>query len=246
MADTPPTAELGLVEVHAHLIPAVDDGSRSVAESLRIAAEVVRHGYRQLVCTSHIWPSLPHNTLPEILRRTAQLQAEIDATGIPLRLHPGGEINLHAALLHEDPDTLPTYANLGRHYLVDTWLWKWESWLTPVLRHLQKSGRTVILAHPERLGMLQERPELLDRLSDLGVLFQGNLYCFADPPHEPTRQLADRFLDENRYFMLGGDLHREDTLPFRFDGLSKVIARVGLDEVRRLVRDNPLTLLPPS
>ncbi len=239
------TSGLGLIEVHSHLIPAVDDGSRSVEESIAIGRLLVDRGYGQLVCTPHIWPDLPDNHKDQIISRVRSLQADFTSAGVPLTLHPGGEISLRPHLATVDPDTLPTYANLGKHFLVDTWIWKWESWLTPVIKHLQQGGRAVILAHPERLGMLQADPALVTKLQDLGVLLQGNLYCFADDPSEPTRQLADRYLSENRYFMLGGDLHRLDTIDSRFAGLEKVLSKVGVENLRRLLKTNPQSLLTP-
>lgn len=240
-----PTASLGLVEVHAHLLPGIDDGCQDLTESLKVARFAVGLGYRHLVCTPHIWRGLPDNTRPAIEQRVRQLQHELDAAAIPLRLYPGGEINLHQGLLETDPTTLPTYASLGRHFLVDTWLDAWPDWLEAVLRHLQTGGRSVILAHPERLFLLHDDPDLVRRFLDLGVLLQGNLFCFADPPGQPTRLLADRYLDEGLYFILGGDLHRPDTLASREEGLLKVIDRVGLDVAALLLRDRPMALLNP-
>lgn len=238
-----PTSDLQLIEMHAHLIPGVDDGSRSFAESVTIATQLVERGYRTLVCTPHIWPNLPHNHTSEIHRRVAELQQHFDQTGVNLKLLPGGEINLQEGLLHVNPDTLPTYAGLGKHFLVDAWLWRWEPWLTPLLKRLQSDGRTIILAHPERLGLLQEDPSLIRKFQDMGLLFQGNMYCFADPVGEPTRELADQYLDEGHYYMLAGDLHREDSLPCRFQGLDKVTARLGLDGLTTYLHTNPAKLL---
>lgn len=239
----PATPITNLIEVHSHLIPAVDDGSRSVEESLAIARALVGRGYSQLVCTPHIWPSLPNNNLENIRTAVGALQAAIDGAGIALKLHVGGEVALRPALLKTPIEQIPTYADLGKHILVDAWIYDWEPWLTPVIRHLQEGGRTVILAHPERLGLIQTDLSAISRLQDMGVLFQGNLYCFADTPGELTREVADRMLQEKQYFMLGGDLHREDSLASRFKGFDLVLAGQGVKRVTKLLRDNPATLL---
>lgn len=233
----------GLIEVHSHLLPAVDDGSRSPEESLDIARCVVERGYSQLVCTPHYWPDLPHNNVKEVARKVAELQALLDRNSVPLKLHPGGEINLHPSVLSIPQNEIPTYANLGRHVLADTWVHHWPEWLTPVIRHLQTGGRTVILAHPERLGLVHSEDDALDRLADLGVLFQGNMYCLVDPEGEPTRDTAETMLEQDRYFCMGGDLHRVDTLGKRWKGLESLVRRVGTEQATRLLRDHPATLL---
>lgn len=237
------TSGLNLIEMHAHLIPDVDDGSRTPAESVTIAQQLVERGYSHLVCTPHVWPNLPHNHTREIARRVVELQTHLTSSGVPLTLLTGGEINLQPGLLRVHPDTLPTYGLRGTHFLVDAWVWNWESWLTPVIKHLQQGGRTVILAHPERLGLLQNEPSRIRKFQDLGVLFQGNLYCFADPKGERTRALADQYLDEGYYYMLAGDLHREDTLECRFKGLERVTSRLGLDGLTTYLRTHPGRLL---
>lgn len=234
----------GLVEVHSHLIPAVDDGSRSVDESVAIARVLIEHGYDHLVCTPHIWDDLPHNNVPEIARKVTALQRALDDARVGLTLHAGGEVNLTPSLLKIDPATLPTYAGLGRHMLCDAWIWDWETWLTPVIRHLQMGGqRTLIMAHPERLGLVQGDPSTVDRLADLGLLFQGNMYCLVDPEGEITREIAELMLEKNQYYMLGGDIHRIDSMPKRIRGLERTVALLGADQAGKLLRDNPLRLL---
>lgn len=243
------TAGLSLIEVHAHLLPGVDDGSRSTAESLDIARTLVSLGYSQLICTPHVWPDLVRNTLPNIRGWVRDLQAALDAAHIPLKLHAGAEINLHPHLLSLDPDTLPTLGDTGTHFLVDAWLWNWEPWLTPVLRHLQKGGRTVILAHPERLGLFQSDPTTLPKLQDLGVLFQGNMYCLTHSEGSEVRDLAESLLDGGHYHLLGGDLHRLDSLPKRIQGLETALAGLGSDGLIRYLRTHPAQILgqlPPT
>lgn len=238
-----PTSGMKLIEMHSHLIPGVDDGSRSVAESITIAQTLVERGYDRLACTPHIWTDLPDNTLATVAPQVRALQRELDAAGVPLKLYPGGEIALRPGLMTIAPETLPSYGNLGKTFLVDTWVWEWPAWLTDVLKHLQSGGRQVVFAHPERTGLIQEDPENARRLRDMGVLLQGNMYCLTDPVGEPTRDLFEKFLAEDMYYMLAGDLHREDGMGKRMRGLEKVTDRVGLDGVARLVRENPGKLL---
>ena len=63
------------------------------------------------------------------------------------------------------------------------------------------------------------------------------------PPHTHTRRVAERFLKEGRYFMLGSDTHNLAGWPLRFAGLENAIALAGEDEIWRLTRDNPRKLI---
>jgi protein-tyrosine phosphatase len=80
------------VDLHLHLLPGVDDGPRDEAASLLHAERLARAGVHEATVTPHIghpWFPLEVATIPE---RTRSLQGALDAAGIDLRLHPGGEI----------------------------------------------------------------------------------------------------------------------------------------------------------
>jgi hypothetical protein len=90
---------------------------------------------------------------------------------------------------------------------------------------------------------VQEEPGLADHFAELGVLLQGNLQCFGDPPGAATRETAERFLAENRYFAVGSDLHGPRTMPVRLAGLRRLREAVGAEGLDRLTRDNPAKLM---
>jgi protein-tyrosine phosphatase len=237
----------GRIDVHSHLIPAVDDGCGSYAESVECARRMVAAGYTHSFCTPHIWPNLLNNTIDAIGNWTDQLQQKLDEAAVPLTLLPGGEINLRADIIEAiRPEKLVTYAMAGRHVLIDFWADRLPPHFEPSIRWMQSHGLTVILAHPERLRAVQDQPELADYFAGLGVLLQGNLQCFSDPPHALTRRTIERFLKEDRYFLLGSDLHKLETLPQRLAGLQRAIDLAGPETVDRLTIHHPRKLLPQS
>ena len=234
----------GRIDVHSHLLPAIDDGCPTLQDSLACARELVALGYTHSFCTPHIWPSLPNNTPARIRQRVAALQAALDEAGVPLRLFPGGEINLREDTIATAPDNLVSYA-LGRKYvLIDLWADRLPAWFEASVRWLQSQGAKVILAHPERMRAVQLDPDLADVLADMGLLLQGNLQCLGDAPHAATRQVAERYLVKGRYFLLGSDLHNLASLPVRIAGLRRAIELVGEETVSKLTSQNPALLLP--
>ena len=241
------TPVTGRIDVHSHLLPGVDDGCRTVAESLQCAKTLVDAGYTHSFCTPHIWPGLPENRIENIVRWTADLQRELDAAGLPLRLMPGGEISLTPDYpLRTEPEQVVTYGMNGTHVLFDLWADRLPVHFRPALRWFQAQGLQPILAHPERMKVVQDEPELAERFAEWGHLLQGNLQCLSDLYAAPTRRVAEQFLLEGRYFMLGCDLHRIETLQARLDGLAVATELAGEDVVRKLTVENPRRLLPPG
>ena len=240
--DTP--SRVGRVDVHSHLLPGIDDGCQTVEDSLACARVLVGEGYTHGFCTPHVWPNLPENTAANIRRRVGELQAALDAESIPLRLLPGGEINLREDTLLTAPDALVSYDMAGRFVLADLWADRIPPFFAPAVRWLQSRGATVVLAHPERMRAVQTDPALADYFAELGLLLQGNLQCFGDPPHADTRRVAERYLAEGRYFMLGTDLHNLKSLPVRMAGLKRATELAGEEAVWELTSTNPSRLLP--
>lgn len=234
----------GRIDVHSHLLPGIDDGCPNLDESLACARRMVEAGYTHSFCTPHIWPNLPENTVEGITAHVVSLQQSLDAACIPLKLYAGGELNLRPDLMTLFPKLIPTYGMAGRYCLFDIWVDRLPGFFWKTVEWLQSKEMKVILAHPERMRAVQDKPELTDEFGDRGLLLQGNLQCLGDPPKTRTRQLAEALLSEGRYFMLGSDLHNLAGLPLRLSGLARAVEAVGEPEVWRLTRDNPRELLP--
>ena len=116
-----PATEYGRIDVHSHLIPGVDDGCATLEESFACARALVRAGYTHCFCTPHIWPNLAHNTVSGIVERTTHLQKALEDAEIPLRVLPGGELNLRPDIDQTPPKDVPTYGMNHRYCLFDLW-----------------------------------------------------------------------------------------------------------------------------
>jgi protein-tyrosine phosphatase len=238
---------LSRVDVHAHLLPGIDDGCQTVEESLLCAQALVGAGYSHCFCTPHIWPNLPANNVLEIPRLTADLQRALDAAGIRLRLIPGGEIKLGPDYhLITAPDDIPTFAMAGRYAMIDLWAQTLPGHFEAGVRWLHAQGVEVILAHPERMRAVQDQPQLADYFAELGMLLQGNLQCFSDAAGSYTRRTVERFMNEDRYFVLGSDMHGPASIEARMRGLHHAIQFAGAEKIAQLTIENPRRLLPET
>jgi protein-tyrosine phosphatase len=235
---------IGRIDTHSHLLPGIDDGCKSVEESVACARVLVENGYTHALCTPHIWSKYVGVSRTSVPRMCAQLQAEYDQAGVPLKLLPGGELNLFLGVTRTPAEDVVPLA-LGKYQLVDMWAAEIPPFFEDAVRWLQQDlGLTVILAHPERMRAVQDQPDLVDYFASLGMLLQGNLQCFADPPDAHTRRCAEQFLLDRRYFMLGSDTHNPETIGVRMKGLQRVMDLVGTSETMTLTRERPLSIIP--
>ena len=239
---TPP----GRIDTHAHLLPALDDGCRSVADSVEAGRQLAAAGYTHAFCTPHVPTDLPPDWPGEVARRTVDLQREYDAAGVGLTLHPGGELSLANSWprLADAAAAIVTANMAGRFALFDFWADSLPHQLEPAVRHLVSLGMQPILAHPERIGAFQKDPAAVDQVVDWGCWLQMNTWTLTGRPGSPMVATARRLLQDDRYTLFGTDTHDAAGVAARVQGLSTAADLVGWDKVDQLTRTNPARLLP--
>src|SRR4051812_833349 len=87
-----------VLDLHCHILPGIDDGPGSTEESLELARAMAAEDVRAVAATPHLREDWPGVVPAELAERCRQLQGELDAAGIPLRVLPGGEVDLVWAL----------------------------------------------------------------------------------------------------------------------------------------------------
>jgi protein-tyrosine phosphatase len=236
---------VGRIDVHSHLLPGIDDGCKTVEESVTCARALVSAGYTHAFCTPHIWPTYKGVSRVSVPRWCKKLQAEFEMADVPLALLPGGEMNIYPGVERTPLEEVIPLA-LGKYILVDMWAEKVPDFFEPAIRWLQGMGLTIILAHPERMRAVQDRPDVIDHFQSLGIVLQGNLQCFSDKPEALTRRCAERFLLDGKYFLLGSDSHNPASMDVRVNGLQRAIELAGPAKIDELTKTNPRLLAPEA
>jgi protein-tyrosine phosphatase len=161
-----------MIDLHSHILPGVDDGARTLAESLEIARAAVADGITTIACTPHVRDDYP--TEAGVMEEAvAELRSSLEQAEIPLEIRPGGEVAFE--WLDKLPvDELRRFGLGGNpgYLLVETPYYGWPLGFADRLFSLRSVGITPVLAHPERNAEVQAEPRQLDRLVRAGVLVQ--------------------------------------------------------------------------
>lgn len=192
---------------HSHILPGVDDGVKSMRESLKILADYEQLGFRRVWLTPHIMEDIP-NTLEQLRERYAELR---DAYKGPLELNLAAE-NMMDSLFDERlsaGEVLPIGRD-GNHLLVETSYYTAPMDLDDILRRVMSAGYHPLLAHPERYQYMDEKD--YDRIHEMGVLMQMNFTSLAGLYGPVARKKAQHLLKKGFYSACGSDLHRHRTL----------------------------------
>lgn len=247
------------VDFHCHLIPAIDDGSADLRESVKMARILADFGFGTVHCTPHRITGAYHNDPERVARATLTLQSILDQEGIPLRLVPGTEHYLDEYLVEQLPGALTVASS--DYLLVEAPFRSEREFVAALAQGVLRHGVTPLFAHPERCspfapsnpqdGLVsrlwgkKKEPEMEDslvmELRDAGCRFQGNLGSFAGYYGVEVKVRALLFLRRGIYSCIGSDAHRSEGLATTLtSGFEAVAATIGEEEAKRLLRGVPL------
>ena len=202
-----------MIDLHNHLLPGIDDGPRTLADSLAMARLAVAAGITRMVCTPHVLPDAAP-TPQQIAQAVAALRGELDAAGIALQIDTGAEIAVDVAFELDD-DALRGYSlgGGGVWVLLEMPFEGWPLRLPQFLADLEMRGFRAVLAHPERARSVQLS---VDRLRDLvgrGALTQITAEAVTGEFGPLTRQVARTLVTNGLAHLIASDAHSPTRRP---------------------------------
>lgn len=224
-----------MIDIHSHILPGIDDGARSLEESVEIVQELATQGVTSVVATPHyITDTMYTSTRRDNIELLTRLKQAIADAGIDVKAFLGNEIFIDiniAELLRRK--VISTLAD-SEYLLVEFSLNEIYPNYADILGNLMELGYKVILAHPERYALTQRDYGALEDLCEMGVLLQCNLNSFIGKYGKTTERLAMRLAKENRIFAFGSDIHHahgDNSLLKAQKRLKKYYNKAGLERV---------------
>jgi protein-tyrosine phosphatase len=202
-----------MVDLHCHLLHALDDGSPSLANSVEMARMAWDDGITHTVCTPHASGRFTFS--PEIVAdRLQELRAALAAEGVPLVLGSGCDFHLAIENL-ESAFAEPRRYTINRteYLLIELPDVGIPRTLSETLYRLRLAGMTPILTHPERNATLQNNPEMLMPWLRDGLLVQVTANSVTGGMGKRAQQLAERFLRDRWVHFLATDAHNTGSRP---------------------------------
>jgi protein-tyrosine phosphatase len=210
-----------MIDLHCHILPELDDGARSIGDSVAMARQAAEDGIVAVCATPHIRHD--HDVhIPEIASRVATLQGRLEEERIPVRVLPGGELAQTAAIaLTPEELHCVSLGGAGGWVLLEPAPGPLGDELNAVVDHLAGLGARLIVAHPER----HAGADLHDRLTALvgqGCLIQWTAEFVLQAKPE---DLVLHYARDGLVHLLASDSH--SALAGRPLRLSESFARMG-------------------
>ena len=238
-----------MIDIHSHIVFAVDDGPDTLKESLALIEESYKQGVRTIISTSHRRKGMFETHEDVIFENFSQVKEEAEKKFEDLEILYGGELYFTSSVLEKLERGEVPRMNGTRFALIEfsmTTPWKdIHSALSKVLM----LGITPIVAHIERYNALEFNKERVKELINMGCYTQINSSHVLKPKfigdkYKVFKKRARYFLEENLVHCVASDMHNLDGRPpYMKEAYQIIFKEFGQRRAHDLFKENPQTLI---
>jgi protein-tyrosine phosphatase len=213
-----------VIDLHAHVLPGIDDGPRTLADAVALVRAAADAGVETIAATSHVdrrWG----RSVAELAAARAQLRTALAQAAVGVDVVAGGEIALDRLIDLTEAELDGFALGGGGALLVETPLTALPGDFTWPVRRLLGDGWCVVLAHPERSPAFQDRPELLAELTALGARGQVTTASLSGDFGVLPQRAALAMLRCGTASLISSDAHDERRRPPGFAAARRVLER---------------------
>lgn len=221
-----------IVDFHSHILPGIDDGSRSVDESVQMLRKEAEQGIKTVIATPHFYPQrhTPQRFLEKRKRAEEKLREELLKHPELPKVEIGAEVYFFSGISQSDMISELTIAGNGC-ILLEMPDSPWSDRMYQEITDIRKNfGITPIIAHVERYMGPFRTYGIPEKLAQMPVLVQSNASFFL---HSGSRRMALNMLRKQQIHLIGSDCHNVTSRPPNLgDAVSVIEQRIGPSALR--------------
>lgn len=233
-----------MIDLHTHILPNIDDGSRSIEETFNLINEAKNAGFDAIVSTSHYIEGYYETNTPEREVWVNAIYENLKAKDIDVNLYLGNEVYISENIIKLLEEGKASTINDTSYVLFEMPFNQEPMILYDVIYEMMQYKLVPILAHPERYSFVWQDPDLIYDLVQKGVLMQANYGSVIGQYGEKAQRIVKKFLEKNMIHFLGSDVHRQNTIyPKIPQILSELGAIISQEKIKELTTINPRLVL---
>jgi protein-tyrosine phosphatase len=234
-----------VIDLHTHVLPAIDDGVETEDEALEFARVAAADGVRVIVATPHCRDGFYLNDRARVLDEVARLRERLARENVPVTLEPGAEVHLCPDLVQRIGDgRAPTLGDNGRTLLLELSLSQYPVELENLVFQLRLAGIDVVFAHPERIRFFQDDVARYAAVVHAGAYGQITTGSILGQFGRTARAFSTELLRKGLVHVLASDAHNvRGRPPVLSTAVAAVAALVGECRAEAMVQQIPAALL---
>jgi protein-tyrosine phosphatase len=200
-----------MIDLHCHVLPGIDDGSRLLEETLSMARTAVQNNINTIVATPHTLNGFFVNKWENVVSLTSTVQKALDAENIPITLYPGMEAQICPELFDAlVKGNAATINDNSRYLLLEFSPFSLPPRSLELILKLKSQGITPVIAHPERHLILQNDLKQLYELVRQGALCQLTALSITGYLGDYVQKSAEQMIKTGLAHVIATDAHSND------------------------------------
>ena len=255
-----------MIDLHTHILCGLDDGAKTIEESIEMCRMSYQDGIRTIVATPHILPGIYKNDRPTILSKVQELQSVIKQLGvrssefrvknpnseirnpqsaINLRVLPGADVHFSSDILQRyEKGEIVTVNDQGRYLMVEFASQGIPYQAEEVLFKLLTKGIIPIISHPERNMEIGQKPKRYYEIIRMGCLGQVTAMSLTGDFGSGIKRIAEKLLSKRLIHIIASDTHSTHRRPPILSAGVKAAGKiVGKEEARKMVTEYPAAII---
>ena len=196
-----------MIDIHSHILPGIDDGSKSIEMTLDMIKRAEREGIENIVATPHFRRGCFEVTYNEVKDLVSKINKLLELEGIDVKVHVGQEVYFSERIIDDFEEGIIGTINGGKYMLIEFPMRKIPKEATDYMYELKLRGVTPIIAHPERYSEVISNVEVLNQFIDEGCLFQLNAGSIRGDFGKDVKKTAEKLIKSGVYSFIGSDAH---------------------------------------
>lgn len=231
-----------MTDIHCHLIHDVDDGARTIEESVELIKKLNDLGFDKIIITPHFIYGTEYTCENKIkTEKLSAIKSELIKQNINVELHLGNEIFINKTIDKFLEDGMASSLAGTKYLLIELPFQNKILGFKDILYELTCKGYIPIIAHPERYLYFQEDYSQVDELKEEGILFQCNYASVLGYYGKSSEKLVKYMLKNNYVDYFGTDTHRTDKT-YLFDNFKKIekqiIKKIGQEKYQEILNNS--------
>ena len=234
-----------MIDFHNHVIPNLDDGSKSIEMSLNMLKEADSQGVTDIINTVHFQhPKMDKkNTSHDFVINEIKKMEEIaKLNDININIHAASEVFFKFNLTEILDNPITTFGH-GKYMLVEFQRLNFPDGYEDELFKLQIKGVAPIIAHPERYRKIQNNIDLAKKWIDRGYLIQIDCASILGGFGKETQNISLKLLKKGLCHLVGSDAHNDKNRNFLLKKALEKITQIIDKEAAEIIKDNSKRIL---
>ncbi|MCH5138136.1 exopolysaccharide biosynthesis protein [Clostridiaceae bacterium UIB06] len=213
-----------LIDIHSHILPAIDDGAKNIEKTLEMLQIASDNGIKKIVATPHFYRGYYENKYIDICKLVEEVNAKVKEKQINVEIFPGQEVFLDTHTLGLFKEGIIQGINGTRYMLIELPMDTMPKNALDIIYELRVLGIVPIIAHPERYVYIMEKPSLINNFIDENCLFQINSGSIQGIFGKSVQKTSEILLSHSVCSFIASDAHSTKT---RVPKIEEALERTG-------------------